>query len=85
MRPEVGIRVAPCGGFISSSGGECNWWVVDECAKEEITNSSDQITGLWWRCDFDRAGTVSCGRKRGLNAENAEVGAQSSLRKARET
>jgi hypothetical protein len=35
MRPEVGVRVAPCGVFISSSGGECNWWVVDECAKEK--------------------------------------------------
>ena len=35
MRPEVGVRVAPCGSFISSSGGECNWRVVDDCAKEK--------------------------------------------------
>ena len=35
MRPGVGVRVAPCGNFISSSDGKCNWGVVEECAKEK--------------------------------------------------
>jgi len=48
VKPEVGVRAAPCGELISSSDGECNWWIVEECAKEEeksIADNSEQIAG----------------------------------------
>ena len=54
MKPEVGVRAAPCGELIPSSGGECNCWTVEECAKEEeksLAHNGEQIAGGEERLD----------------------------------